>query len=60
MLQIRTISCCKILKLKLLFSTLFNFKSKMMITGTLWITGSFSLYLEKIFHGNVESKTTFM
>ena len=61
MLQSHTIiSCCQILKLKLFFSTLFNFKRKMMITGTLTITGSFSLYFEKIFQGNVESKTTFM
>ena len=59
MLQSHTISC-KIFKLKLFFSTLFNFKRKMMITGALTITESVSLYIEKIFQGNVESKTTLM
>ena len=38
----RTISCCKILQLKFLFSALSNFKDKMTITGTLTITGSFT------------------
>ena len=38
MLLNRTISC-KILQLKLFFSTLSNFKNKMTITGTLTIEG---------------------
>ena len=43
MLLNRTISCCKILQLKLFFSTLSNFKSKMTITLTLTFTVSFTL-----------------
>ena len=43
MLLSLTIRCCKILQLKLFFSTLSNFKSKMTITGTLTITESFTL-----------------
>ena len=43
MLVSRAISCCKILRLKLFFSTLSNLKSKMTITSTLTITGSFTL-----------------
>ena len=42
MLLISTVSCCKILSLKMFFSTLSNFKSKMTITSTLTITGSFT------------------
>ena len=36
---------CKILQLKLFFSTLSTFKSKMTITGTLTITGPFTLFI---------------
>ena len=48
MLPSRTISCCKILQLKVFFSTLSNFKSKTTITGTLTSTGSSTLCLKSL------------
>ena len=47
MLLSRTLSYCKILQLKLFFSTLSNFKNKMTITGTLTTTDceSYKLHL---------------
>ena len=50
MLLNRTISCCKILQLKLFSSTLSNFKSKMTITRSLTSTESSTLPVFKFLY----------
>ena len=59
MLLSRTISCYKLLQLKLFSCTLSNLKSKMTITGTLTTTGSPTLLfiwvtVKNSFHSNLK------